>query len=89
VGGQAMENWEVNNNEAFLQMLLDLDPMLWRVKKKLLETGVNPDLLPYIIDMIANVHNTTGYGTVEIVIGKGKVNTLMGHVNKQLNVDVN
>ena len=54
----------MDNSQAFMMALADIDPQLWRIKTKLLERRINSDFIPQIIEMISNVYQTSGQGTV-------------------------
>jgi hypothetical protein len=90
-----MEDREMNseptvdvNNEVFMNMLASLDPSLWRIKKKLLETNVSGEILPSIIDAIAFVNDSTRYGTVEVMIENGTVTVTKSHSWRKLDIEI-
>jgi len=64
------------------------DPGLWRVKQKLLETSVNPEVLPPIIEALSYIWNTTKYGNVHITIKNGKVTITEGNIHRKLNLEI-
>lgn len=76
------------NDQVFLKNLSILDPSLWRVKVKLIETGINPDILPGIIEAVSYVANTTKWGKVEVDIKNGIVTITSGHIYKRMDIDI-
>lgn len=76
------------NNKVFMNMLASLDPSLWRIKKKLLETNVSGEILPSIIDAIAFVNDSTRYGTVEVMIENGTVTVTKSHSWRKLDIEI-
>ena len=45
---------ENNNQEQFLEMLAKMDPELYLIKIALLETKINPVIIPRIIRVLGN-----------------------------------
>ncbi len=76
------------NNKVFMNMLASLDPSLWRIKKKLLETNVSGEIIPAIIDAIAFVNDSTRYGTVEVMIENGTVTVTKSHSWRKLDIEI-
>ncbi len=63
-----MEDRQINNEEVFMKSLAEIDPELWRIKKKLLEYEINPALFPTIIEAFGQILQGSGWGKVEIEI---------------------
>lgn len=76
------------NDQLFLKNLATLDPALWRIKIKLLETEVNPDIMPAIIEAVSYIANTTKWGKVEVNIENGVVTITSGHIYRRLDIDI-
>lgn len=57
---------EEENQARYLQLLSQIDPELYLVKMAMIETGLNPMILPQIIRSIANLLIGSGYGIVKI-----------------------
>ena len=59
---------ENNNQEQFLEMLAKMDPELYLIKIALLETKINPVIIPRIIRVLGNMNIGTGYGEITILM---------------------
>lgn len=59
---------KANNEQQFLDYIAKLDPELYLIKLALVETGVNPMILPKIIRAISNLMLGSGFGEVQIVM---------------------
>jgi len=69
----SISEFELENNEFFMDNLAILDPELWRVKSHLLDTGVNPDVLPSIIRALSKIDGGSGWGRVIIEVREHRV----------------
>lgn len=54
------------NEEQYWKVLATLDPELYRIKIALMETQVNPRIIPRFIRSIANLAYGTGYGKIQV-----------------------
>ena len=57
---------EAENQEKFIRVLKKLDPDLYIIKIALMETGLDPVIVPVIIRQIGNLVIGTGYGKILI-----------------------
>jgi hypothetical protein len=76
------------NEKLFMDMMAKADPGLWRVKSSLVRNGINPEVLPPVIEAIAHVYNTTKYGTIEIIMENGVITVTKGHSFRKVDVEV-
>lgn len=93
-----MENREKNSltsltdeqyNEAlFLDSLAKIDPMLWRIKIKLAQLNINPEIIPPVIEAIYQIHAGSGWGKVEIEIRDHKAIKCRGIDDRLLELDL-
>lgn len=67
-----------NNNEKYLQLLAQIDPELYLIKIALVETGLNPMILPKIIRSISNLVIGSGYGKIQIFMQAKVVTQVKG-----------
>lgn len=74
------------NAERYLELIQTFDPDLYLTKQALLETGVNPLLLPRIIRGMANIAHGTGYGKVQIFIENRKVSQIKPEESDQVDL---
>lgn len=74
-----------NNEQQFLQTLSKLDPELYLVKVALIETGVNPMLLPKIIRAISNLILGSGFGEVQIIMRSKVIAQIRGAESVMVN----
>ena len=56
----------MTNEEQYLEMIKSVDPDLYMIKIALLESNVNPEIIPSIIRVIGNLSIGTGYGKIQI-----------------------
>lgn len=84
-----MENRKpVSNDKLYMDNLAAIDPKLWRIKNKLINTGINPEIIPSIIDMLYHVYKDNGYGDIIISMEGGIITQVLGRTQKHLNIDV-
>jgi len=92
-----MENWKMKplpspdqlqkeNNDQYLQVLLTLDPDLYKIKLYLEEYKVNPMIICRIIRALGNVNVVTGYGVISILIKSRTVTQIKGGESDVLNL---
>jgi hypothetical protein len=74
------------NQEQLMQILRTLDPELYLIKMALRETGLNPMLVPKIIQTIANLSFGSGYGKVQIFMQARIVTAVKGEEAHELNL---
>lgn len=74
------------NNDQYLQVLLTLDPDLYKIKLYLEEYKVNPMIICRIIRALGNVNVGTGYGVISILIKSRTVTQIKGGESDVLNL---
>ena len=80
---------ERQNNEAqYLQLLKTLDPELYLIKMALIQTGVNPLILPRVIRMLGNLDIGSGYGEITILMKARKITQIKGSESDVLDMPV-
>lgn len=78
----------MTNEEIYLQNLAKIDPKLWRIKRKLLDTGINPDIVPTILETIFQVYRDTAWGDIVITMENGLITYVIGKSQRRLDIDV-
>lgn len=73
------------NTEQFMEQLRKFDPELYVIKVALLESGLNPLILPKLIRAIGNLAIGTGYGKVQIIMQQTVVTQILGEESSQVN----
>lgn len=76
---------EQRNNEKFMEWLRKLDPELYVIKLTLMETGVNPFVLPKIIRALGNLAIGTGFGAITIFMKQTIVTQVKGEESDIIN----
>ena len=61
------------NIAKYMTLVKTLDPDLYKIKVAMLETKVNPEIVPQIIRAISNISYGTGFGNVKISISNRKI----------------
>jgi hypothetical protein len=79
---------EENNQEQFLNMLAELDPELYLIKIALLQTQVNPTIIPRIIRVLGNMNIGTGYGEITILMKERIITQVKANESDVLNMPV-
>jgi hypothetical protein len=79
---------EENNQEQFLNMLAELDPELYLIKIALLQTQVNPVIIPRIIRVLGNMNIGTGYGEITILMKERIITQVKANESDVLNMPV-
>lgn len=74
-----------NNEKQFLHMLSQADPELYLIKMALMETGVNPMILPKIIRSISNLILGSGFGEVQIIMRSKVIAQIRGAESVMVN----
>lgn len=73
------------NLQNYLEVVRKLDPELFLIKIALIESGVNPMIVPQIIRAIGNLAIGTGFGRIQIFM-QAKVIT---NIKPEENVVIN
>jgi len=81
-------NEQQSNEEQYLTMLRKIDPELYMIKVALMQTGVNPLILPRVIRMLGNLDIGSGYGEVTILMKARMVTQIKGNESDVLNMPV-
>lgn len=74
-----MENRKISeteireNIEKYVEVIKTVDPELYQIKLSMLETNINPRILPKIIRAIALLALGTSYGQIEIHMKSGEI----------------
>ena len=79
---------EENNQEQFLSMLAQVDPELYLIKIALLQTQVNPTIIPRIIRVLGNMNIGTGYGEITILMKERIITQVKANESDVLNMPV-
>lgn len=82
------EQIEKENDELFMDSLAKLDPDLWLIKSYLVSNGINPAIIPPIIDQLARLEEGSGWGTVTLVIREHRVVKCQGMDDRLVNLAV-
>ena len=65
-----------HNHNKFMELLAKVDPELWRIKRELEETGLNPGIVVPHLKAIYQVAKTTRHGVVATYIADGKITNI-------------
>lgn len=76
---------ERSNTDNFMEQLRKFDPELYVIKIALLESGLNPAILPKLIRAIGNMALGTGYGKVQVIMQRTVVTQILGEESSQVN----
>lgn len=79
---------ELSNNELYLKTIATLDPELYLIKSKLATTGVNPAIIPAIIEALDQVNRGSGWGKVEVEIRDHKAIKCRGIDDRLLELEL-
>lgn len=66
------------NQEQFLELLRVADPELYLIKQALLETRINPLIIPQIVRVMGNLLLGTGFGKIEIYMQSRVIKNIVG-----------
>ena len=69
-------------------MLAELDPELYLIKIALLQTQVNPTVIPRIIRALGNMNIGTGYGEITILMKERIITQVKANESDVLNMPV-
>ena len=69
-------------------MLAELDPELYLIKIALLQTQVNPTIIPRIIRVLGNMNIGTGYGEITILMKERIITQVKANESDVLNMPV-
>jgi hypothetical protein len=69
-------------------MLAELDPELYLIKIALLQTQVNPVIIPRIIRVLGNMNIGTGYGEITILMKERIITQVKANESDVLNMPV-
>lgn len=73
------------NLENYLEVVRKLDPELYLIKVTLVETGLNPMIVPKILRSISNLVYGTGYGKVQVFMQAKVVTQIKGEESVEVN----
>ena len=76
------------NHEHFYTMLQEVDPELYMIKRALVESGINPMIVPYVLRPIQNLLIGTGYGVIEIVMFDKKLRKIVVKETSQVEKNI-
>lgn len=77
-----------NNEKQFLDMLSRVDPELYIIKMSLMETKLNPRIIPRFIRALSNLAIGTGYGVVRVFMQQRLITQVKGEESDNLNLPV-
>lgn len=75
------------NERQFMEMLSKIDPELYLIKMALLETDLNPMIIPKIIRSVSNLVIGTGYGKVQIFMQARVITQIKGEESVNVQED--
>lgn len=92
MGGHTMEDRSITpetdqNIEKYMALIKTFDPELYLIKIALIESKVNPSILPLIVRHITNISHGTGFGQVKISISARKVAQIAGTESELVDED--
>ena len=73
------------NKEQFDSVLRRLNPELYLIHLSLVETGVNPSIVPRIIKAICNLSYGSGYGKIRIHMEARVISQIEGIETDEIN----
>ena len=77
----------MSNDTKYLDLIKTADPDLYLIKTALMQTGINPAILPRIIRSMANMTYGTKYGKIQIFMQDGIITQVKGEEWDQLNLE--
>lgn len=77
----------MSNDVVFMDMLSTVDPAMWRVKRMLMDTRVNPDVLLPIIESIGVVYTSTKNGKIVVSMVDGVIEGVKGEVYRNVKIE--
>lgn len=75
----------MSNEDQYLEILRRLDPELYILRESLLQTGVDPMILPRIVRQIKNLEGGTGYGKIQIFMQNKVVTQIKAEESDEIN----
>lgn len=79
---------ERQNNEAQFDLMLQAaSPELWKIHQALKDTGINPLLVPAMINAVYEVAYVTGTGNITIHVNDHKITDIEPKPRMRLNID--
>lgn len=79
---------ERTNEEAFLEVLMQLDPELARIHAYIQETNFNSAILPPLIRTLSNLAMGTGFGKVQIFMENRVITAIKPEESNKVNLPV-
>lgn len=76
------------NNELFLQVLMNADPELAKVYAFVKETNFNMSILPPLIRTLTNLAMGTGFGKVQIFMESSVITSIKPEESNKVNLPV-
>lgn len=77
---------DIENQKKYLGALSVLDPDLYLIRMMLLETGVNPKILPKFIRAVSNLAYGTGFGKIQVFMSDRTITSIKPEENDLLNI---
>lgn len=79
---------EKQNNEAQFELMLQAaNPPLYKIWLTLRDTGINPLVVPAVVNALYEVAYVTGHGNVTIFISDHKITDIEPKPRMKLNID--
>lgn len=75
------------NIEKYMALVQAFDPELYSIKIALIESKVNPSIIPLIVRHITNISHGTGFGQIKISISGRKVAQIAGTESELVDED--
>lgn len=82
---ESLPTIEQLNLQKYYEVIRRCDPELYLIKIALIESGVNPMIVPKIIRGIGNLAMGTGYGKIQIFIQAKVVTQVKGEESTEVN----
>ena len=79
---------ERENEDILMDSLAKLDPVLFRIRRTLIDNSINGELIPPIIEAMAQVDAGSGWGKVEIEIRDHKAVKCRGIDDRLLELEL-
>lgn len=67
------EKFQEENENLFMKSLASLDPELYIIRRSLIDTQVNPSVVPLLLRALSNVEKGGGWGKVIVEVRNGVV----------------
>lgn len=82
---RSLPSVEQVNLENYLEVVRRLDPELYLIRIALDETGVNPMIIPKIIQTISKLTSGAGYGKIQIFMQARLITQIKGEESIEVN----